>query len=74
MKGELLKKCPDCSEFVPVEGWALFERPPSAKLNQDARAYLVELFEAGRLNRNHRVSSTKAGITLRDKFPAMEET
>ena len=72
MTGENLESFQNGSEFVPAEGWALFDRPPPAKLNTAAREYLVELFEAGKQNKNHRVSPEEAEIKLRDKFPTSE--
>ena len=41
MSNEVLEKFDNPSDFVPVEGWALFDRPVPARLNPEARAYLL---------------------------------
>ena len=38
------------------------------------RAYLVELFEAGKANRNHRVNPEEAELKIRNQFPTKEES
>ena len=48
MSNEVLEKFDNPSDFVPVEGWALFDRPVPTRLNPGARAYLVDLFKAGK--------------------------
>ena len=35
--------------------------------------YLVELFEGGKMDKNHRVSPEVAELKLRDKFPSSED-
>ena len=72
MSNEVLEKFDKPSDFVPVEGWALFDRPVPARLNLEARAYLVELFEAGKTDRNRRVSPEEAELKLRNRFPLSE--
>ena len=74
MTGESLETFDENSVFVPKKGWALFERAVPTRLNFEARSYLVDLFEAGKTNRNHRVSPEEAELKLRDKFPTKEET
>ena len=74
LSGEVLEKFDGDSVFVPAKGWALFDRALPARLDQDARAYLVELFEAGKSNRNHRVSPEEAELKLRNRFPTKEES
>lgn len=74
LSGEVLEKFDGDSVFVPAKGWALFDRALPARLDQDARAYLVELFEAGKSNRNHRVSPEEAELKLRNRFPTREES
>jgi hypothetical protein len=61
------------SQFLPREGWALFERPPPSRLNLEARGFLIDLFNAGKENKNHRVSPGAAEVMLRDKFPIKTE-
>jgi hypothetical protein len=72
MSNEVLEKFDNPSDFVPVEGWALFDRPVPARLNPEARAYLVELFEGGKSDRNRRVSPEEAELKLRNRFPLSE--
>ena len=74
MSGEVLEKFESGSVFAPAKGWALFDRAVPARLNPEARAYLVELFEAGKSNRNHRVNPEEAEIKLRNRFPTREES
>jgi hypothetical protein len=59
--------------MVPKVGWALQERTGSARLQGDAKAIVIEMFEAGRKNKNHRVSPQSAELKLRDTFPDREE-
>ena len=59
--------------MVPKVGWALQERTGSARLQGDAKALVIEMFEAGRKNKNHRVSPQSAELKLRDTFPDREE-
>ena len=61
------------SSYIPVEGWALHERTPPSRFPAEAKAFLVELFEGGRKNKNHRVSPDEAELNLRDKYPNTEE-
>lgn len=72
--GEDLEKFDGNSGFVPQKGWALFDRAVPARLNPEARKFLVELFEAGKTNRNHRVSPEEAELKLKNQFPSNEET
>ena len=58
----------------PTRGWALYDRPPPTRLNPQARAYLVELFEGGKLDKNRRVSPQEAENFLRQKFPTQEDS
>ena len=74
MTRESLERFEENSVFVPKKGWALFEQAVPTRLNFEARSYLVDLFEAGKTNRNHRVSPEEAELKLRDKFPTKEET
>ena len=60
------------STFVPKEGWALSTRTGSARLQGEAKAFVMEMLEAGRKNRNHRVSPQSAELKLRDCFPDRE--
>ena len=73
LEGEILREFNSKSESVPKEGWALQERTGSARLQVDAKALVLEMFEAGRKNRNHRVSPQSAELKLRDSFPDREE-
>ena len=61
------------STFVPKEGWALSTRTGSARLQGEAKALVMEMFEAGRKNRNNRVSPQSAELKLRDSFPDRED-
>ena len=61
------------STVVPKEGWALSTRTGSARLQGEAKALVIEMFEAGRKNRNHRVSPQSAELKLRDCFPERED-
>ena len=61
------------SRFLPKEGWALFDRPAPSRLNAAARSYLVELFNAGKENKNNRVSPETAEMMVHDKFPTDED-
>ena len=74
LSGENLENFEEESVFVPFKGWALFERAVPARLNPEARAYLVELFEAGKANRNHRVNPEEAELKIRNQFPTKEES
>ena len=69
---EHLEKFSSESVFVPREGWALFDRPPPSRLNSEARVFLIELFNAGKENKNNRVSPEVAELMLRDAFPSKE--
>ena len=73
LEGEILRTFDSKSELVPKEGWSLQERTGSARLQVEAKALVVEMFEAGRKNRNHRVSPQSAEVRLRDSFPDREE-
>ena len=73
MAEEKLHTVCDSSIFSPKEGWALFERTPPSKLNPDARAFLVDIFNSGKENRNKRVNHDAAEIMLRDNFPGKQE-
>ena len=70
---EILTKQDVGSMYVAKEGWALFERPPPTRLPVKAKDYLVELFEGGKMDKNHRVSPEVAELKLRDKFPRSED-
>ena len=74
LSGENLEQFEEESVFSPFKGWALFERAVPARLNPEARAYLVELFEAGKAKRNHRVIPEEAELKLRNQFPTKEES
>ena len=57
-----------------MKGWALFDRSVPTRLNPEAREYLVEIFEAGKVNRNHRVSPEEAEMKLKNRFPLKEDS
>ena len=73
MMEEHLEIFPSKSDFVPKEGWALFERAPASRLNAEAKGFLVDLFNAGKANKNNRVSPESAELMLRDNFPSKQE-
>ena len=70
---EHLEEFSNDSKFVPTEGWALFDRLPPSRLNLEARGFLIDLFNAGKENKNHRVSPGSAEVMLRDNFPSKTE-
>jgi hypothetical protein len=74
MSKEVLKKFDNPSDYVPMKGWALFDRSVPTRLNPEAREYLVEIFEAGKVNRNHRVSPEEAEMKLKNRFPLKEDS
>ena len=73
MMEENLENLPSESDFVPKEGWALFERAPASRLNEAAKGFCVDLFNAGKANKNSRVSPESAELMLRDRFPSKQE-
>ena len=73
MMGEKLESFPSDCYFTPKEGWALHERPLPSRLNDESRRFLVDIFNAGRENKNNRVSPESAEILLHTEFPDNEE-